>query len=53
MKLILATDENWAIGNKGGLLCHISGDLKYFKERTAGKTVVMGRPTLELSLIHI
>ncbi len=47
MKLILATDENWAIGNKGGLLCHISGDLKYFKERTAGKTVVMGRPTLE------
>lgn len=47
MKLILATDENWAIGNKGGLLCHISGDLKYFKARTAGKTVVMGRPTLE------
>ncbi len=47
MKLILATDENWAIGNMGGLLCHISGDLKYFKERTAGKTVVMGRPTLE------
>ena len=47
MKLIAAVDKNWAIGNKGGLLCHISGDLKYFKERTAGKTVVMGRPTLE------
>ena len=40
-------DKNWAIGNKGGLLCHLSGDLKYFKERTQGKTVVMGRPTLE------
>lgn len=47
MKLILAADKNWAIGNKGGLLCHLSGDLKYFKERTTGKTVVMGRPTLE------
>lgn len=47
MKLILAADRNWAIGYEGGLLCHISGDLKYFKERTKGKTVVMGRPTLE------
>lgn len=47
MKLILAADENWAIGNKGDLLCHLSGDLKYFKERTLGKTVVMGRKTLE------
>ncbi len=47
MKLILAADENWAIGRDGGLLCHIPGDLKYFKERTRGKTVVMGRPTLE------
>lgn len=47
MKLILAADENWAIGNHGDLLCHLSGDLKYFKERTLGKTVVMGRKTLE------
>lgn len=47
MKLILAADKNWAIGYEGGLLCHLSGDLKYFKERTQGKTVVMGRPTLE------
>lgn len=47
MKLILAADKNWAIGYQGGLLCHLSGDLKYFKERTTGKTVVMGRPTLE------
>ncbi|WP_425756040.1 dihydrofolate reductase [Ihubacter sp. rT4E-8] len=47
MKLILAADENWAIGYKGGLLCHLPGDLKYFKERTEGKTVIMGRPTLE------
>ena len=32
MNLILAADENWAIGNKGDLLCHLSGDLKYFKK---------------------
>lgn len=47
MKLILAADENWAIGHEGGLLCHLSADLKYFKERTYGKTVIMGRKTLE------
>ena len=47
MKAIAAADRNWAIGNKGSLLCHIPGDLKYFKEKTIGKTVVMGRKTLE------
>lgn len=47
MNLIVATDENWAIGNNGGLLCHLSGDLKFFKETTMGHTVVMGRNTLE------
>lgn len=47
MNLILAADKNWAIGNKGELLCHIPGDLKFFKENTQGKTVVMGRATLE------
>ena len=47
MKLILARDENWAIGKGGNLLCHTPGDLKFFKEKTLGKTVVMGRATLE------
>jgi len=47
MKLILAADKNWAIGKDGGLLCHLPGDLKFFKEKTLGKTVVMGRATLE------
>ncbi len=47
MNLILAADENWAIGLKGDLLCHLSGDLKYFREMTLGKTLVMGRVTLE------
>lgn len=47
MKLILAADRNWAIGKDGNLLCHLPGDLKFFKEKTMGKTVVMGRGTLE------
>ena len=47
MNLIAAADKNWGIGYQGGLLCHLSGDLKYFKETTMGHTVVMGRTTLE------
>lgn len=47
MQLILAADENWGIGKGGELLCHIPGDLKYFKEKTMGKTMIMGRATLE------
>lgn len=47
MKAIVVADENWAIGKDGGLLVHLPGDLKYFKEKTMGKTIVMGRATLE------
>lgn len=47
MKAIVVVDENWAIGKDGGLLVHLPGDLKYFKEKTVGKTVIMGRVTLE------
>ena len=47
MNLIAAADANWGIGKDGGLLVHLPGDLKYFKEKTGGKVVVMGRATLE------
>jgi dihydrofolate reductase len=47
MNLIVATDRCWGIGKDGGLLCHLSGDLKFFKKTTMGHTVVMGRATLE------
>ena len=47
MDLIASTDKNWAIGRGGKLLCHLPGDLRYFKEKTTGNTVVMGRKTLE------
>ncbi|MGN1334455.1 MAG: dihydrofolate reductase [Anaerovoracaceae bacterium] len=47
MNMIVAADKNWGIGKDGQLLTHLSGDLKYFKEKTMGKVVVMGRKTLE------
>ena len=47
MNLIVNVSKNWAIGKENGLLFHISQDMKYFKEHTTGKTVVMGRKTLE------
>lgn len=47
MNLIVAVDEKWGIGKSGNLLTHLPGDLKYFKEKTLDKVVVMGRTTLE------
>ena len=47
MNAIVVVDDNWNIGREGGLLVHLPGDLKYFKEKTLGKTVVIGRKTLE------
>lgn len=47
MNLIAVADQNWGIGKDGGLLVHLPGDLRYFKEKTKGKVVVMGRATLE------
>lgn len=46
MNIIVAVDENWAIGNRGGLLVQIPSDQKFFREITNGKVVVMGRKTL-------
>lgn len=47
MNLIAAVDKNWAIGNKNKLLVSIPADMKFFRETTTGKVVVMGRRTLE------
>lgn len=46
MNMIVAVDENWAIGNKGKLLVSIPNDQKHFREETTGKVVVLGRKTL-------
>ena len=42
---IVAVDEDYAIGKNNLMLTHLPGDLKYFKERTSGYTVVMGYNT--------
>ena len=47
MNLIVAVDNNWAIGNKNELLIRIPNDMKHFREETSGKVVVLGRKTLE------
>lgn len=46
MNLIVAVDENWAIGKGGDQLVYISADLKRFKELTTGHPVILGRKTL-------
>ena len=45
ISIIVAVAENYAIGKKGDLLCHMPADLKHFKEITSGKTVLMGERT--------
>ena len=47
MNIIAAVDQNWAIGKNNALLVSIPADLKFFREMTTGKVVVMGRKTLE------
>ena len=46
MNIIVAVDNNWGIGKDGKLLVTLPGDLRYFKNKTLGKTVIMGRKTL-------
>lgn len=47
MNIIVAVDENWGIGKENKLLVSIPSDMKFFREETTGKVVVMGRKTLE------
>lgn len=47
MNLIVAVDKNWAIGKDNQLLVSIPADMRFFREMTLGKIIVMGRKTLE------
>ncbi len=47
MKMIVAADKNWGIGNKNTLLVRIPADQKRFQTMTLGKIIVMGRNTFE------
>ncbi len=46
MKGIVAVDEKWGIGKDNGLLFGIREDMKFFRETTKNKVVVMGSNTL-------
>ncbi len=47
ISLIVAAAENNAIGKNNQLLWHLPNDLKFFKNKTWGMVVVMGRKTFE------
>jgi dihydrofolate reductase len=47
ISLVVAASTNNAIGKNGQLLWHLPKDLKFFKNITWGKPVIMGRKTFE------
>ncbi|MDR0725631.1 MAG: dihydrofolate reductase [Prevotellaceae bacterium] len=47
LSIIVAVDENNAIGKDNKLLWHIAEDLKHFRSITNGHPVIMGRKTFE------
>lgn len=47
MKSIVAVDRNWGIGKNNDLLFRISADMRYFKQSTINKIIVMGSNTLK------
>ena len=47
MNCIVAVDNHWGIGRRNGLLVSIPADMRFFRTETTGKTVIMGRTTLE------
>lgn len=47
IRMIVAQDENGAIGKDGEIPWHYPEDLKHFKNSTMGGSVIMGRRTFE------
>lgn len=47
VKAILSADLDWGIGCRGKLLKRVPEDMKFFRNMTADKIVVMGRETFE------
>lgn len=47
MNLIVAVDKNWAIGHNNSLLVSIPADMRFFRDVTQDKVIIMGRKTLE------
>lgn len=47
LALIVAAARNRVIGHQGAMPWHLPAELQYFKRRTLGKPVIMGRTTFE------
>ncbi|HLG26475.1 MAG TPA: dihydrofolate reductase, partial [Paenisporosarcina sp.] len=47
ISLIVVHDLNRVIGQDNKMPWHIPNELAYFKEKTMGKAIVMGRSTFE------
>lgn len=47
ISLILAMADNGTIGHNNALPWHLPNDLKFFKNSTLGKPIIMGRKTYE------
>ena len=47
LSMIVAVAENGVIGRNNSLPWYLPNDLKYFKQTTMGKPVIMGRKTYE------
>lgn len=47
ISLIVAATENNAIGKNNQLIWHLPNDMRYFREKTLGKPIIMGRKTFE------
>jgi dihydrofolate reductase len=47
MNLIFSAGENWELGYENRLIFRAKADMLHFMRHTVGKTVVMGRKTLE------
>lgn len=46
ISIIVAIDQNNAIGEGNNLMWHLPDDFKWFKQHTTGKPILMGRNTM-------
>lgn len=46
IRAILHADKKWGIGKKNDLMFFLPKDMKFFRETTSGKTVLLGENTL-------
>lgn len=47
ISIIVAVAENGVIGNDNALIWHMPADLRFFKQKTTGHVIIMGRKTFE------